>query len=112
MPGTFLAKKYDPTMVLGRDPDYVVFTLAAAGTPFSQPPVGTYFRHWTDMESRIAHHPDFTRRYVRTRDLDPRAEPDWRKLLASQIGAVRIFEHGHPRHYYLLAVFQRTDPEQ
>ncbi|MDA0324004.1 MAG: hypothetical protein O2923_14980, partial [Verrucomicrobia bacterium] len=103
--GGFLDKQYDPEYVLDQAPRFIVLILSARGTSYSPPPAGTEFAFWTEIEKRIYDHPDFQEHYLSPQPAVESAVAS----AASQFGATRIFEHGHPGLYYLLAVFERQD---
>ncbi len=104
-PGEFLDKRYDPSYVFDKHPAYIVLVFQAQGDPDVPPQPGARLTEWTDIEGSLRAHPEFAARYVRQRAPQP-AEP-WTERLAAELGAERIFEHKHPREYYLLAVFKR-----
>jgi hypothetical protein len=104
-PGDFLDKSYNLAYILNRLPEFIVITLTAPGVAYRVPPAGTGFRAWTRIETNLTERPEFARHYVRKRT--PANSGDWLDVLASQIGAERIFEHAHPGVYYLLAAFRR-----
>jgi hypothetical protein len=107
-PGTFLSKRYDPELVLGRKPEYIVLVLVAPGRSYAPPPGPLPFRPFTTGEASIARAPEFQARYARPRPAPEDA--DWHDAEAARIGAERIFEHGHPGQYYLLALYRRHEP--
>lgn len=104
--GTFLRKVYDLNYVLDRRPKFIVLTLTAFGDSYHVPPKGTNFRYWTPLEERLSREKQFQIWYVNKRPYDIGSK-DWLDSLASKYGAEKIFEHGHPGKYYLLAVFRR-----
>lgn len=108
--GTFLSKSYDPMLVLGRRPEYIVIVLVAPGQSYAPPagPLPLRPTPFSTGEKSISRHPEFWSRYARPRDIAPGTE--WHEALAAQVGAERIFEHGHPGQYYLLAVYRRHEP--
>lgn len=103
--GGFLDKQYDPEYVLNRAPRFIVLALSARGVSYTDPPPGTEFAFWTEIEGRIYAHPDFQARYLR----DEAVVESGLDAVAARFGTTRIFEHGHPGLYYLLAVFERQD---
>lgn len=107
-PGTFLYKRYDPIVVLGRRPEFVVLVLIAPGQSYTAPPGPLALRFFTNGEGAIARDPEFLRRYARPRAVGEGTE--WHDRIAAEVGADRVFEHGHSGQYYLLAVFHRQDP--
>ncbi|MCE9615836.1 MAG: hypothetical protein K8T26_16320 [Lentisphaerae bacterium] len=108
-PGGFLKKSYDPAYVLDRQPDVVVLTYGAPGQSYTRPPKGTGIRYWTEVEAQLGQQPRFVRDYVRVRTPPPEDDDSaWLETFAATCGAARVFEHGHPGLYYLLAVFPRT----
>jgi len=107
-PGTFLSKRYDPTLVLARRPQYVVIVLVAPGESYTVPIHPLVLRPFTAGEAGLLHDPLFQSVYARPRPPAPTA--DWHDVVAAEVGAERVFEHGHPGQYYLLAVFRRHDP--
>jgi hypothetical protein len=106
--GTFLSKRYDPQLVLGRRPEYIVLVLVAPGRSYTPPPGPLPLRPFTTGEASIARDPDFQAHYARARPAPDDA--DWHEAEAARIGAERIFEHGHPGQYYLLALYRRHEP--
>ena len=106
-PGSFLKKEYDPEYVLDRDPRFIVLVLTTLGKSYTPPPSNARYRLWSPMEQRLYRHPEFRRRYMRTRPVAG-ADGPWLETLAARVGAERVFEHGNPRKYYLLAVFERN----
>ena len=107
-PGTFLSKRYDPQLVLGRRPEYIVLVLVSPGQSYVPPPGPLPLRPFTTGEASVSRDPDFRARYARPR---PAAEgADWHDAEAARIGAESIFEHGHPGQYYLLALYRRHEP--
>lgn len=104
-PGGFLSKQYDPAYVLDQSPRLIVLSLSAQGESYTPPPPGTEFGFWTDIEKRIYDHPEFQAHYL---SRNPNAKPGL-EAVAEHYGASRIFEHGHPGMYYLLAVFERQE---
>jgi hypothetical protein len=107
-PGTFLSKRYDPRLVLGRRPEYIVLVLVAPGRSYTPPPGPLPLRPFTTGEASVSRDPDFWARYARPRPAP--AGADWHDAEAARIGAERIFEHGHPGQYYLLALYRRHEP--
>lgn len=105
-PGGFLDKRYDLNYVLEQRPEFIVLALTAKGTSYEPPPPDTEFRFWTGIEKRIYDDPDFQANYVTIYESDS----DGLDAIAARLGADRIFEHGHPGLYYLLAVFKRQVP--
>lgn len=103
--GQFLRKRYDPKYVLDREPRFIVLTLTAPGESYSVPHPSQRFQFWTIIEHELFSHPEFRRRYIQHQQPAPWDE-DWKAALAARYGAVRIFEHGYPGAYYLLAVFE------
>ncbi|HEU0107576.1 MAG TPA: hypothetical protein VFT38_15460 [Vicinamibacteria bacterium] len=107
-PGTFLSKRYDPEIILGRKPEYIVLVLVSPGRSYVAPPGPLPLRPFTTGEASISRDPEFWARYARPR---PAAEgTEWHDAEAARIGAERIFEHGHPGQYYLLALYRRHEP--
>lgn len=104
--GTFLKKVYDTQYIFDRRPEFIILTLQAPGTSYEPPPPNTQFTCWTPMEYRIGQSPEFRQWYIRKEPAFKQPET-WLEEFANQIGAEVIFEHGHPRMYYLLAVFRR-----
>jgi hypothetical protein len=104
--GGFLSKVYDPKYILDRRPEFIVITLTAPGQSY-QPPPNDVFYFWTPMEERIAKSPDFVNQYVRRREV-PASANNWLDAYACKIGAEKVFEHGHPGSYFLMAVFRRN----
>lgn len=102
--GSFLRKRYDSAYVLAKEPRFVVLVLTAPGLYYQPPPKDTAFHFWTHVEGRLYHNEQFQSRYVRhsTGSLE---DDDWRERLRKRMGAVGLFEHSHPGHYYLLLVF-------
>jgi len=109
--GTFLNKNYDPGYIFDRKPRFMIFTLFARGQPYTIPKPGIQFQPWSGMEARLLEDPRFRQFYPRIRTL-PSGEPvDWLDSFAAQIGAERMFEHGHPGLHCVQAVFcRRTEP--
>ncbi|HET6898012.1 MAG TPA: hypothetical protein VFK70_06685 [Vicinamibacteria bacterium] len=107
-PGTFLSKRYDPQLVLGRRPEYIVLVLVAPGRSYTPPPGPLPLQPFTTGEASVSRDPEFWARYARPRPAP--AEADWHDAEAARIGAERIFEHGHPGEYYLLALYRRHEP--
>jgi hypothetical protein len=94
--------------VLGRQPEYIVLVLVSPGQSYVPPPGPLPLRPFTTGEASIARDPDFRARYARPR---PAVEgTEWHEAEAARIGAERIFEHGHPGQYYLLALYRRHEP--
>jgi arabinofuranosyltransferase len=103
--GGFLRKVYPTKYILDRKPEFIALTLSAPGTSYEPPAQGTVFGYWTSIEARLAEDPEFQKLYVNKRPT-PNSS-NWLDNFACQIGAERIFEHGHPGCYFLLAVFKR-----
>jgi arabinofuranosyltransferase len=107
-PGTFLSKRYDPQYVLGRRPEYIVLVLVAPGQSYAPPPRPLRLKPFTSGEASVSRDPEFLARYARPRPAPERG--NWQEGEAARIGAERIFEHGHPGQYYLLALYRRHEP--
>jgi len=103
--GSFLRKRYDPEYVLAKKPRFVVLAVTAPGWYYQPPPKDTVFQFWTRVERRLYRDERFQARYVH-RSTEPSETDDWRERLRKRRGAVGIFEHSHPGHYYLLLVFE------
>ncbi len=106
--GTFLNKVYDPAYVLDRKPEFIVLTIFSEGRSYTPPPRGTAFNNWSEMEARLAQHPEFRRWYERKRAWQSSDGSDWLGRFAATIGADEVFEHGRPGLRYLLATFSRN----
>lgn len=106
-PGEFMDKQYEPSYILDRHPEFIVFVYHAQGNPTQSPQGSVVFGRWTDIENRLAVDPEFQRSYVNPRPVPPGST--WTEAMAAQIGAERIFEHLHPGLYYLLALYRRQD---
>lgn len=104
-PGGFLQKIYDPTYILEQHPTIIILIVTAPGISYQQPMDNVTFSFWTNIERALYQHPSFQQHYVRHRQQGSDTA-SWLDELACQIGAEKIFEHGHPSHYYLLAVFR------
>ena len=102
-PGGFLDKRFDPSYVFDRPPEYLVIALTGAvGRDIRDP--GPLVA-WSPVERRLAATPEFRSLYVQSRTAPDGAEP--LEVLAASIGALRVFEHDYPGRRYFLCVYAR-----
>jgi hypothetical protein len=94
-PGNFIAKRFDLAYVFDRNPEFIVLTFIGRDQP------GAPLHPFSEMESRLAAHPRFTRDYLRTSvpGATPASEPSF--------GAEAVFPYATFGQRYLLAVYQR-----
>ena len=104
-PGDFLRKVYDPAYILEQHPTIIVLIITAPGISYQEPMENTPFSFWTKIEGSLYQHPIFKQHYISHPQQDSGAS-SWLDELARQMGAEKIFEHGHLGCYYLLAVFR------
>ncbi|GJM07790.1 MAG: hypothetical protein DHS20C11_00660 [Lysobacteraceae bacterium] len=108
--GRFLDKRYDPSYVLDRRPDYVVTVLTIPRQEGEPPPAADAgWSFWTRAELNIYRHPDFREKYLRPADEpigDTPTPPEFLPLV-ERLGAEYLFESADVGVYYVMAVFRR-----
>jgi arabinofuranosyltransferase len=102
-PGGFLDKRFDPSYVFDRPPEFLVIALTGAvGRDIGDP--GPLVA-WSPVERRLAATPEFRALYVHPRTAPAGADP--LEVLAASVGALRVFEHAYPGRRYFLCVYAR-----
>jgi hypothetical protein len=111
-PGAFMAKQFDLDYIFDQRPRYVVLSFLASGEPYAplRPEQPVY--PFSEMEDRLAAHPEFARHYLESPTPgEPPPEPvrDDPDGLAVRLRALRVFRSAAPGHHYLLAVYRRRE---
>jgi hypothetical protein len=107
-PGTFMAKRFDLGYIFAQRPRYVVLSFLASGEPFAPLRPEQPLYPFSEMETRLAEHPEFARHYLESTAPGGRTGEDPDEL-AAQLRAQRVFRSAAPGHHYLLAVYRRHD---
>lgn len=109
-PGAFLHKEYDLAYILDeRRPRFIVLVFYSRGKSYTVPRMGAMFNPWAEVEERLFADSRFRERYMRESPAVS-GEGDWLDDFAGFVGAEKVFEHGYPGRYYLLAVYERREP--
>lgn len=110
-PGAFLAKEYDPSYVLGQEPEFIVLAKVVLGDLSRPPAPNAQIHPWSPLEKRLSDHPLFKAHYRK-----PRAEGalpiEWRARYAQRLGAEQVFLHEDPVFHCVLAVYRRQTPKR
>lgn len=107
-PGAFLRKQYNPEYIFAKRPRYIVLVFTAPGDPYAPLPPGASLDYASEMEGRLAAHPDFRRYYVDSLR-SPEPTQNGFETVAAAIGAQKMFPYALPDEHYLLAVYRRHD---
>jgi hypothetical protein len=107
-PGAFMAKRFDLGHVFEKRPRWIVLSFLASGEPYSPVAPTQAIHPFSEMERRLAEHPDFAEHYL----VGPHAAgapADELTALATRLRARRVFRSAATGNHYLLAAYGRRE---